>query len=292
MTGTDQNMRDKVLAEVDKIPTLPTAAVELMNLISGSGNDVDSGAVLAIVESDPGLCAKVLAIANSALYSRGFEIPSVRMALSRLGIKNLGTLVVDAAVEPVADVELPGYGLSSTDLWTHAVATAFATRAFASRLNVEDDGSMHVAGLLHNFGRIAMNSAAAQQLEELELDEGECLDEIEKRIIGIDSAEASACLIEHWRLPRNIADAVRFMRSPDDAPESARNTARIVHLADHACNCGAWGVGRFATCFSVSKTVLADLGVTPDIVEEVLELTMDYITEWRSSNELSHSDSR
>lgn len=274
--------REAVLKEIESIPMLPSAVVELLQLLQGDEDDLDALAIKSIVEKDPGISARVLSLANSPLYSRGHEIASVDGALSRLGLKKLAKITLEASLQKMSAVDLSGYGLGADGLWTHAVATSVAARCLVQHLDLEDDGSLHAAGLLHNVGRIALQAAFGEQLKDLSLEEEESFAEAELRICGIETTDASACLMEHWRLPQKLVDSVRYLQNPQDAPDESKLAAEIIHLATHISNCGGWGVGRDGTAHRVSNETLHDLNVSAGVIDDVLEETMIEMASWSS----------
>ncbi len=282
MTLDEIHGRELVLAAIDRIPMLSTAVVELLGLLQGDAEDLDADAVKTIVEKDPGLSVRILSIANSALYSRGFEISSIDGALGRLGFKKLTKIALEASLENACQGDLSGYGMASDDLWMHAVATSFAARSLVSHLDLNDDGTLHAAGLLHNFGRIALSAAFGEDLLSITPGKNQTFVDAELEACGIDSTEATACLLEHWRLPKNLVDSVRFLHHPEDAPSESKQSAEVIHLANHISNCGGWGVGREGTAFQVSMDTLHHLNVGAGIIEEVLEETMIEMNTWRS----------
>ncbi len=284
MTSEALSGREAVLNEIERIPMLSSAVVELLQLLQGDDDDLDAQAIKAIVEKDPGISARVLSLANSPLYSRGFEIASVDGALSRLGLKKLAKITLEASLQKMSSVDLSGYDLGADGLWTHAVATSIAAKGLVQHLELEDDGSLHAAGLLHNVGRIALQAAFGEQLRDLDLEDDESFADAELRICGIETTDASACLMEHWRLPQKLVDSVRYLQNPQDAPEDSRLAAEVIHLATHISNCGGWGVGRDGTAHRVSKETIQQLNVSAGVIDDVLEETMIEMASWSNGS--------
>ena len=55
-----------------------------------------------IILNEPLLAAKVVAVANSAAYSRGSEVSNVRSAIARLGFNTLRGLVASVVMRQIA----------------------------------------------------------------------------------------------------------------------------------------------------------------------------------------------
>ena len=76
--------RDEILAQVLAIPALPSAAVELLNLIKDP--EVNITKVTKTIEFDPALTTNVLHLANSAYFGGPKSVASIKEAIVRLGL--------------------------------------------------------------------------------------------------------------------------------------------------------------------------------------------------------------
>ena len=76
-------------------PVLPVAALEVHQL--AQQKDVKLEQVLATLEKDPLLAARVLKVANSPVYS-GAPLHSLYNAVMRLGMKNVASIVWQVAL--------------------------------------------------------------------------------------------------------------------------------------------------------------------------------------------------
>jgi len=88
----------KVVNTIDKLPTLPSIYHEIMGLIE---QDADFNKIVAVVEKDPAITAKVLQVANSAYFRS--STASLKRAAVFIGLMNLKDIVLGCSVlEPVA----------------------------------------------------------------------------------------------------------------------------------------------------------------------------------------------
>ena len=84
----------------------------------------------------------------------------------------------------------------------------------------------------------------------------------EKRILGIDHAEAGAALLKAWELPEMIAQANRWHHNPEGY-EGDTTVVDLVHLADALCLQGAIGAGGVdGMQYRSSRTVVQRIGLT------------------------------
>ncbi|GEJ55783.1 HDOD domain-containing protein [Anaeromyxobacter diazotrophicus] len=132
-------------------PRLPQVALEIMEL--SQRPEVSFAQVGAVLEKDPLLAAKVLSIAQSAMYAPRSPILSLRQAGVRLGLKTLRDLVLEAAVS-MRVFRAPGYGDAMERLSRHSTATAYLLRALCRRTGLDADYAF-LCGLLHDVGLAA-----------------------------------------------------------------------------------------------------------------------------------------
>lgn len=132
-------------------PKLPQVALQIMEL--SQRPDVGFDEVGAVLEKDPLLAAKVLSIAQSAVYAPRSPILSLRQATVRLGLQTLRDLVLEAAVS-MRVFRAPGYGEAMERLSRHSAATAYLLRALCRRARVDAEYAF-LCGLLHDVGLAA-----------------------------------------------------------------------------------------------------------------------------------------
>ena len=61
------------------------------------------------------------------------------------------------------------------------------------------------------------------------------LHEAEQRVLGFDHQQVAAAVMQQWRFPVNLTQAVGCHHQPESA-DTARQEACVVHLADHLVN--------------------------------------------------------
>ena len=81
---------DHILAEVDTLPSMPSAGAKLLQLLENPEVSVEQ--IESVLHYDPGLTANLLKLANSAYFGIPSKVGSVRQALTLLGLKRLAAL--------------------------------------------------------------------------------------------------------------------------------------------------------------------------------------------------------
>ncbi len=150
MSITKESILDDLENNRLPLPTLPEVAIRVRDTVDNA--DVSIGEVSAIIETDAALSARIIQVANSALY-RGLSSPdNVNAAVMRMGlntVRNLATSLVMKqlfqATHPVVDRYLRTAWKLSTDV---AALSAIIAR---HHTNLEADSAL-LAGLTHSIG--------------------------------------------------------------------------------------------------------------------------------------------
>jgi HD-like signal output (HDOD) protein len=129
-------------------PVLPAVAIDILRLSQRQTVDFDE--VVAVLERDPILAAKVLSIAQSAFYAALSPIMSLKQATVRLGMKTVRDLVLEAAMK-LRVFRAPGYDAVMERLARHSTTTAYLIRALCRKTAIQADYAF-LCGLLHDVG--------------------------------------------------------------------------------------------------------------------------------------------
>ncbi|MCP3687552.1 MAG: HDOD domain-containing protein [Gammaproteobacteria bacterium] len=132
------------------LPTLPEVAIKVRETVDDENASIVD--VAQIIETDAVLSARIIQVANSALYRGMSSADSVQNAAMRMGlntVKNLTTSLVMKqlfqATHPVVDSYLRNAWKQSTDV---AALSAMIAKHYT---NLESDSAL-LAGLTHSIG--------------------------------------------------------------------------------------------------------------------------------------------
>jgi len=206
-----------------KPPMLPSVALEIHDL--SCRPDIDTEKLVALLERDPMLAAHVLRVANSPMFRGRDAETSLRSAVLRLGLKNLGEVVFEIALH-MRVFRSAEYSGMMEELRRHSTACANLCRVLASSAGLDAEHAF-LCGLLHDIGMAAILIVLSERRKSEAALEPVVLAEVLSQI----HEDVSAMLVRQWKLPDDVAEVVvchHGMAAVDNAPL----LSSVVALAD------------------------------------------------------------
>jgi putative nucleotidyltransferase with HDIG domain len=217
---------------MDNLKPIPQVALKVLRLMEQP--DFDIHQISAEVRKDQVISARILQLANSAMFATRQNIDSLDHALVFLGRDMLVKLILCAAVQSYFNQSGQGYSLCKGGLYYHAVGCAQVAEMIARNTQKVDPSKAYTAGLLHDIGKVVLDQYVARAYPlfyRKVIDEGESVMAIERRLFGIDHTEVGRLLAQQWAFPESLLQAIRYHHYPGKNAEHSA-LAVIVYLAD------------------------------------------------------------
>lgn len=269
--------RKIILAQVKRLPVLPSSVQTAMNLLQDP--QVDMGSLAAALQYDPGITANILRLANSAYFGAVHRITTLRDAVVRLGEKRVAQLLLTVAVAPRISGEVAGYDMPPCALLEQSLAVATASELVAVECGIAPPAHTFTAGLLANVGKVVLDQfmgVDAEPITDLALTEGISFEQAERRVLGVDHLEVGAELLAYWNLPDEIVNVVRYRLRPEECPEPS-TVLDLVHAGDAIARLTGMGQGLDGMHYQVSEPVTARLGLNETTVERVMVKLLEHV---------------
>ncbi len=220
------------LARCPSLPSLGSINKALQGLLLMENRY--TAQIAEIIRRDPSLTARLLKLVNSVYYGLTTPVNSIEEAVFYLGVREIRQLVV---VTPViedfqrlsAQCDFPW-----REFWQHCIGTALLTREIASAVQLPNDESDYVAGLVHDIGKLVMAWSFPDHFAEIHRQAEQTkrdLVEIENEILGIDHAELGALYLERHHLPELMVKTARYHHQPEKA-EGCERVVASTQIAD------------------------------------------------------------
>jgi HD-like signal output (HDOD) protein len=224
-----------LVTSIRSIPSLPQAHQALLKELEDT--DAPSTTVARLIGDDPGLSIKVLQLANSALFGRGYLVTSPIDAVSCLGTEMVAAIVLAQSVfrhyESLKnrDVDLPR-------VWAHCWGTACLAQYLCreKKLPHKAGEEAFLAGLLHEAGRFILVDnfpdqfhIAADDARHSKIPLSVCL----REAFQASPSEISAYVLELWGLPGGLVNSIALLDSPGKEPTPGFSLTSALYIADH-----------------------------------------------------------
>jgi len=260
-----QRQQDVIVALLDDVEGLvspPDICMRVFELIHSPMTGTRE--IASVVGVDPNLTARLLRIANSAFYGFSGKIDTISRAVTLIGTTELYQLVLSvSAVQTFANI--PNELIKMDTFWHHSVYTGLLARALAVRANVLHPERLFVAGLMHDIGSLVLYHQRPEAMRDILLvaqGDEEVLYQAELERFQFTHASVGGELMDRWRLPVELVEAVTWHHEPGKAPKASIE-AHILNLAGHLVNESGQGnfMGLPRSAPQLSQTLLDVVGL-------------------------------
>ena len=194
----------------DKIKNLPLIDVAVFDVISLL-DDPDSNFEQIAGKLSPDIAANFLTMANSAYYGR--EVRSVSFAVRVLGYGQMKKILTSAALMDhfVQRMDLEDFNFEKFQV--QAYFCAAISKVLGEILGYEKSADLYTVSILQNIGKLVLAVYFRDEYREinaLKISGGLVSRLAELRVLGITHGEIGAVVLEKFKIPREICNAIRF----------------------------------------------------------------------------------
>lgn len=254
----------EITAAVADLPPVSVVLQRLLEVLRDAHASVED--LARLVRAETVLAGQVLRVANSAFFGLPEPAATVDEAIQRLGVTEVSRLVTVLASRRLFLQPLRTYAIGAEALWQHTLAVAACGETVASYAEV-DRGLLHLAGILHPVGLLALERLAVARGLSARSPETPLL-EWEMKAFGTDNATVAARVLRHWQLPELLTATVGGRYAPEEMSGEAGAWASRLHLASLLAERIGGGLPGERGCFSLSQTRFAAAGMAWDAFAE------------------------
>lgn len=215
MSQIEDNI-DKVIELINQLPPIPANITRLRKLCHDP--NVRFKDFVPLIENDPGLCADILHMANSAYFGIGHTVESIGEAVRYFGMDHL----VDFISISFSDKVIKKNFAEIHDLneyFKHSKIISMSTKILSkiAGKSAIDQEFYSVAGLLHDIGRLIVIIVGGQSSSEIIGSDWMYVEnqvEKEKMLLGLDHTIVGEKICEKWDFSTTLQQAVRRHHVP------------------------------------------------------------------------------
>lgn len=227
--------RDEIISLAMKQGSLKPFPANALKLIEISKDpNVPTDQILELVEREPAIAARILAVANSPLYGYSRQIDSISQAIIIVGIRHITQLAISFSTDTLYSDSCtdPEYTQHFQRLYTHSLGCAVLARELTAHQDVVNGTEAFLHGLLHNIGKLIFCTVVPDYFRKLDgLAANENIIALEEKHFGISHEEIGSLCARQWGFPEEIVCTIaRHHGSPDEPLDCP--TAQLIEAAD------------------------------------------------------------
>ena len=228
--------QDEVVERSKNLPGFPRTIAKILATLEEP--EANLLVLVAYIEQDPVITARVLSLANLAAAHtlRQSAIRDIFTATTLIGMNRVRQVAIISSIARFVGDAAPA--AMDPTFWQHSIAVGVCSEELA--LYTESTAwavSALIAGLLHDVGELWLHRFYAVEFHDTwhqALTHNIAIDEVERQRFGVDHTAVGGWLAEHWLLPGNISAAIRHHHAPDRA--LAEPLVPLVHVAEVLSN--------------------------------------------------------
>lgn len=196
--------------------------------------EIGLGQLVQVVEEDPTLGQALLRYANSAYYSTGSVVVSLRQAAQRVGASGVHNVVLGVMLEGMLCRPGGEFQAMVDQVRSHLVRTAPIARAIARAFGVPPDEAFSLA-LLHDAGKLIVFDVAGTLRHDLRRDLS-VTRAVMSRVLKDVHEGLGGMAATHWGLGERVAEviATHHRVHPPAEPSPMSELLFVAERAEHA----------------------------------------------------------
>ncbi|MFZ5432751.1 MAG: HDOD domain-containing protein [Calditrichota bacterium] len=259
--------------EIDHLDPIPVSQPRLAEAVADP--NVDLQQIVSIIEYDPAMTANALRMANSAYFSPGVPVHSIREAVQRLGAGRILQHAVGHGVQARLAAACPGYDLEEHELWRHSVAAALAAEMLPRYAKTSVHPVAFTAALLHDIGKFVLSRHLTpdlrDEIRDVEQQHKLSYVEAERTILGFDHAQVGGVIARRWKFPEVLVEAIAHHHHPHHphAGDGDHTALDAVHIGNAVAKIIGIGMGSEAMNMLADSQSARGIGLTPATLESL-----------------------
>ncbi|MDP1786069.1 HDOD domain-containing protein [Nitrosomonas sp.] len=192
-------------------PTSATATLQIKKMLEDTDCDLD--AVTRLIQADPLLSIKIVAVANSVVFNRsGKKITSVSAAVTLLGLRTVRNLAMAVITQQLAGTQSKSELVAQ--LWQHSAHVAALAQVIARRISHQDPDTAMFAGIIHEiswFYLLSREKAYPGLIDGNIANSWVSDDDLDEEDELACEMKISAAILQALSVPEPIADAIAHL---------------------------------------------------------------------------------
>ncbi|MEA2111996.1 MAG: HDOD domain-containing protein [Campylobacterota bacterium] len=209
---------------IDSTAPLPRS-VTLLNQLR-LDPDRSLGDVIRIVETDPVLSAKILALVNTPFYGVRRKITSISAACVQLGEVTIYSTALIAGIHSSFKFNLEPYGLNEKEFMLNTLMQMNLMNEWIRLAKPAFADELRLAAFLSDIGKIIISQLLIQEKKVEQFKQklqNNIIESIaEKDTIGATTLQVSALMLQHWGVNEDITKLLQYTNASNRVPDNMK----------------------------------------------------------------------
>lgn len=267
-----QCLNDDLANEKLYLPSLPDVAVKIGTALEDEGTDAE--VIAKIIQTDLAMTAKIIHVANSAMYASRNPADSCTAAVVRLGVHTTHRLVLSFALRELFHSKSGLLQARMKSLWSHSTQVAAVCYVLAKLTGQFNPEHAMLAGLLHDIGDVAILTYA-EKFPEVANDEEQL-----NQVLADMRGTVGSMILHSWDFSEDLVrvteEAENWQRDPSEEPDYA-DLVIIAQLHSYIGTPQMQDLPMFDQLPASHKLSLGEL--TPELSVEILDKASERLAE-------------
>jgi HD-GYP domain-containing protein (c-di-GMP phosphodiesterase class II) len=154
--------------------------------------------IIAEIEKDATLSLKLISVANSSFFMGVDKVSTLKVAVTRLGLKETRNVVSAVALKNLFASDHPLLNKIMEQLWTHSLACAYGAKAICTRIGYRHTDKAFLKGLLHDFGKVQLLGLLPKFSTRID---SEDIDAVMEQVNAVHCSFGGS-IIKRWEMPK------------------------------------------------------------------------------------------
>ena len=216
MNNDKQQYVDEILELVNELPPMPDNIITLRKICADPNSSLKN--ITPILEKDPGFCADILHMANSAYFGVHHTVESIGEAVRYIGFESIVDFVAISFSHQAIENKFKNLkNLNEYFKHSNEIALAIKCLSKVSKKKASIQEFFTIAGLLHDIGRLViMMVSDVETLKKMGSNwkHKPDLAQLEADIFGVDHCEVGKQICEKWHFSDDLQIAIQNHHVP------------------------------------------------------------------------------
>jgi HD-like signal output (HDOD) protein len=215
MSVAIESIRQEIMPAIQNdelvLPSMPEAALRVRE--AADDPDASIASICEVIGADAAVAARVIKVANSALFRSVNAVDNLQFAVSRMGIPYTTNLAVGVAMEQLFQATSEAVDKRMRESWSHSTEVASLCHVYCQFFTRLKPDQATLAGLVHEIGKLPILAWA---------DENDWDEETIDSTLAELHPELGAMILEKWDFPQVLQEVPLYYLDfgrQNDAPD-------------------------------------------------------------------------